>query len=139
MSEHGDAQRTVPGRQRPLAEQGREGRDGGARAGHEFEMLHRAWKGGVRVPTPARRVENMLSMRYLGTEDGPAPRLHDVRLEDPEPVLEETLAGVEAMARAGVVHTDLSAFNVLVPDGHVWFIDLSEAFRVDRMGTAPRV
>ena len=109
----------------------------GWRAGHEFEMLHRAWKGGVRVPTPARRVENMLSMRYLGTEDGPAPRLHDVRLEDPEPVLEETLAGVEAMARAGVVHTDLSAFNVLVHSGHVWFIDLSDALRVDRLGEAP--
>ena len=111
----------------------------GWRAGHEFEMLHRAWKGGVRVPTPARRVENMLSMRYLGTEDGPAPRLHDVRLEDPEPVLEETLAGVEAMARAGVVHTDLSAFNVLLFDGHPWFIDLSGALRVDRTGTAPWV
>lgn len=111
----------------------------GWRAAHEYENLHRAWKGGVRVPTPARRVENMLSMRYLGTDDGPAPRLHDVRLEEPEPVLQETLAGVEAMAKAGVVHTDLSAFNVLVHDGHIWFIDLSEALRVDRTGTAPWV
>ena len=111
----------------------------GWRAADEFEALHRAWKGGVRVPTPARRVEAMFSMRYLGDDDGPAPRLVDVRLEDPEPVLQEILSGVEAMARAGVVHTDLSAFNVLFHDGHIWFIDFSETLRVDRTGTAPWV
>ncbi len=111
----------------------------GWRAGHEFEMLHMAWKGGVRVPTPARRVENMLSMRYLGDDDGPAPRLHDVRFEDPEPMLREVLAGVEGLARAGVVHTDLSAYNILLHDGHPWFIDFSAGLRVDRTGTAPWV
>ena len=111
----------------------------GWRAAEEFEAMHRAWKGGARVPTPARRVEAMFSMRYLGDEDGPAPRLVDVRLEDPEPVLTEILAGIESMARAGVVHTDLSAFNILLHNGHPWFIDLSEALRVDRAGTAPWV
>ncbi len=73
----------------------------GWRAADEFEAMHRAWKGGVRVPTPARRVEAMFSMRYLGDEDGPAPRLVDVRLEEPEPLLQEILAGIETMARAG--------------------------------------
>ena len=111
----------------------------GWRAAEEFEAMHREWKGGVRVPTPARRVEHMFSMRYLGNDDGPAPRLVDVRLEDPEPVLQEILTGIEAMARAGVVHTDLSAFNILFHDGHPWFIDFSEALRVDRTGTAPWV
>ena len=109
----------------------------GWRAAEEFEAMHRAWKGGVPVPTPARRVEAMFSMRYLGDEDGPAPRLVDVRLEDPEPLLQEILAGIETMARAGVVHTDFSAFNILVYDGHPFFIDFSEALRVDRTGTAP--
>ena len=109
----------------------------GWRAAEEFEAMHRAWKGGARVPTPARRVEAMFSMRYLGDDDGPAPRLVDVRLGDPEPVLQEILSGIEALARAGVVHTDLSAFNLLFHDGHVWFIDFSEALRVDRTGTAP--
>jgi serine/threonine-protein kinase RIO1 len=109
----------------------------GWRAAEEFEAMHRAWKGGVRVPTPARRVEAMFSMRYLGDDEGPAPRLVDVRLEDPEPVLEEILHGIEGMARAGVVHTDLSAFNILFHDGYPFFIDFSEALRVDRTGTAP--
>ena len=111
----------------------------GWRAAEEFEAMHRAWKGGVRVPTPARRVEHMFSMRYLGDDKGPAPRLVDVRLEDPEPVLQEILSGIETMARAGVVHTDLSAFNILFHGGHAWFIDFSESLRVDRTGMAPWV
>ncbi len=106
-------------------------------AAHEFEMTHLAWKGGARVPTPARRVEHMFSMRYLGDEDGPAPRLHDVRLEDPDAFLARVLAGVEGLARAGVVHGDLSAFNILVHEDEPWFIDLSEALRVDRTGGIP--
>ncbi len=106
----------------------------GWRAAHEFEMTRQAWKGGARVPAPARRVENMFSMRYLGGDEGPAPRLHDVRLAEPEPFLAAVLEGVESLARAGVVHGDLSAYNILVHEGQPWWIDLSEGFRIDRIG-----
>jgi RIO kinase 1 len=111
----------------------------GWRAAHEYEMMRQAWKGGVRVPTPARRVENRFSMRYLGTDEGPAPRLQDVRLDDPEEFLDRTLDGVRGLTGAGVVHGDLSAFNVLVHEGHPFFIDFSEAIRVDRLGASPWV
>jgi serine/threonine-protein kinase RIO1 len=106
-------------------------------AAHEYEMTRQAWKGGVRVPAPARRVENMFSMRYLGNSEGPAPRLQEVELEAPQEMLDEVLAGVESTAFAGVVHADLSAFNILVYEGHPWFIDFSEAIRVDRTGSSP--
>jgi len=89
------------------------------------------------VPTPARRVENMFSMRYLGDADGPAPRLKEVELDDPKRFLDLTLAGVETMAKAGVIHGDFSAYNILVLQKKPWFIDFSEAFRVDRTGMAP--
>ena len=106
-------------------------------AAHEFEMTRQAWKGGCRVPAPARRVENMFSMRYLGNEEGPAQRLHDMRPEDPQALLDEVLRGVEALAVAGVVHADLSAHNILLHNGQPWFIDFSEAIRVDRTGSVP--
>jgi len=109
----------------------------GRLAAHEYEMTRQAWKGGALVPTPARRFENMFSMRFLGDEKGPAPRLQDVELEAPEEFLEQVLRGIEALARAGVVHADLSAFNILVYEGRPWFIDFSEALRVDRIGTSP--
>ncbi len=107
------------------------------RAAHEYEMMRQAWKGGVRVPTPARRVENRFSMRYLGGEDGPARRLKDVHLEDPKGFLDLVLDGVRRLTGAGVVHGDLSAYNLLVHDGEPWFIDFSEAIRVDRTGGSP--
>ena len=106
-------------------------------AAREYEMTRQAWKGGARVPAPARRVENMFSMRYLGDENGPAPRLHDVEVAEPEEFLTKVLAGVESLAKAGVVHSDLSAFNILVHEDEPWFIDLSEAVRVDRTGGLP--
>lgn len=111
----------------------------GWKTAKEYEMTHQAWRGGAKVPAPARRVENMFSMRYLGDDAGPAPRLSDVRLEDPEGFLKTVLSGVEALARAGVVHTDLSPYNILVHSGDPWFIDLSEALRVDRTGGSPWV
>ena len=111
----------------------------GWKAAKEYEMTFQAWKGGAKVPAPARRVENMFSMRYLGDETAPAPRLSDVRLEDPEEFLKMVLSGIEALARSGVVHTDLSPYNILVHSGDPWFIDLSEALRVDRTGGVPWV
>src|SRR3989442_7918200 len=98
----------------------------GWRAAHEYEMMRQAWKGGVRVPTPARRVENRFSMRYLGTEEGPAPRLKDVVLEDPKEFLDRVLDTIRRLIGAGLVHGDLSAFNVLVHDAKPLVIDLSE-------------
>ena len=106
-------------------------------AAHEFEMMRQAWKGGASVPTPARRVENLLSMRYLGEHDRPAPRLQDVRLEAPSEFLHAVLTGVDGLSAAGIVHSDLSAFNILVHEDKPYFIDFSDAIRVDRTGGVP--
>ena len=106
-------------------------------AAREFELTRQAWDGGARVPAPARRIENMFSMRYLGTEEGPAPKLNDIEPNDPAEMLDRVLVGVQELAKAGVVHSDLSAFNILVHDDQPWFIDLAEALRVDRTGEAP--
>jgi serine/threonine-protein kinase RIO1 len=103
----------------------------------ELALLTQAWTGGARVPRPGRRVENMFSMQYLGSVEGPAPRLNDVALEAPEEFLAELLASTRKLADAGVVHSDLSPFNILVHDGLPWFIDLGQCVRVDRVGTSP--
>lgn len=109
----------------------------GGRALVEFDLLAYAFQGGARVPKPGDRVENMFSMQYLGTADTPAPMLQHVALDDPDSFLSATLAGVEGLAEAGLVHSDLSPFNILVPDGVPWFIDLAAGVRVDRLGWPP--
>jgi RIO kinase 1 len=109
----------------------------GQRASREFELLCYAWQGGARVPRPGRRIENMFSMQYLGSAETTAPMLQHARLEHPEEFLSLAVAGVEALAEAGVVHTDLSPFNILVYEAKPWFIDLAAALRVDRLGMPP--
>ncbi|MFQ5918554.1 MAG: RIO1 family regulatory kinase/ATPase [Thermoplasmata archaeon] len=106
-------------------------------AAREYDALFRAWKAGAPVPTPARRVENMVSMRYLGDDDGPAPRLQDVPLRNPKEFLDQTLTATKALVQGGQVHGDLSAFNILVHASRPWFIDFSDAIRVDRLGISP--
>src|SRR2546422_5012993 len=59
----------------------------GWRAADEFEAMHRAWKGGVRVPTPARRAGEVVSPRHPWDQHGPPPPPADVRPEGPQPVL----------------------------------------------------
>jgi RIO kinase 1 len=76
----------------------------------------------------------MFSMQYVGTPAAVAPMLQHVRLDDPEAFLRATMAGVEGLAEAGIVHSDLSPFNILVHEGQPWFIDLAAGIRVDRLG-----
>lgn len=109
----------------------------GQRALVEFDLLAYAWQGGARVPEPGRRVENMFSMQYLGDAHRVSPMLQHVDLDDPEAFLREVLAGIEGLAEAGVVHSDLSPFNILVHRGEPWFIDLAAGVRVDRLGSPP--
>lgn len=109
----------------------------GHRAAHELEMLTCAWRGRAQVPEPGVRFENMFSMEYLGSDDGPAPRLSSVSVPSPARLRDRVLVQVRTLADAGVVHTDLSPFNVLVHRGEPWVIDLGQAVRVDRLGASP--
>lgn len=109
----------------------------GQRASREFELLGYAWQGGARVPEPGRRVENMFSMQYLGEPDSPAPMLQHATLDDPEVFLAATVESIEGLAEAGIIHSDLSPFNLLVYEDKPWIIDLAAGLRVDRLGWPP--
>ncbi len=104
----------------------------------EFDLLGYAWAFRAPVPEPIRREENAISMEFLGTEEGPAPQLRRVRLEEPQRIAQELLEGIDTLAAAGIVHTDLSPFNILVHRGHPWIIDLARGLRIDRLGGEPR-
>jgi len=98
----------------------------GAIAAREFTILQKAYRAGVRVPTPARRVDNMFTMRYLGDEAA-APQLKDLDLDEPEVIAHQTLALVEKLIDAHIVHGDLSEYNLLLSSGRVFVIDFPQA------------
>jgi serine/threonine-protein kinase RIO1 len=112
--------------------------DGMARlSGREFDLLGYAWAYRAPVPEPIRREANAFSMEFVGTIDGPAPQLRRVHLADPDAFARELLDGIDTLAAGGIVHTDLSPFNILVHEGHPWIIDLGRGLRVDRLGASP--
>jgi RIO kinase 1 len=96
----------------------------------EVDMIYRLRAAGVRVPTPYHFLDGVLVMEMIQDEHGePAPRLGDVMLElgAATAVFDQLLAEVVRMLAAGVVHGDLSDFNVLLgPDGPV-IIDFPQA------------
>ena len=107
----------------------------GAIAAREFTILQKAYRAGVPVPTPAKRVDNMFTMRFLGGE-ARAPLLKDVALEQPEEVAKQALDLVERLLEAFIVHGDLSQYNLLYWNAQLFVIDFPQAVdfssRVDR-------
>ncbi|AYC31479.1 serine protein kinase RIO [Pseudomonas cavernae] len=101
----------------------------------EVAALFRLAAAGVRVPKPYDFHDGVLLMEMIADESGDAaPRLNDVVME-PEQAREYHAFLIRQIVRmlcAGLVHGDLSEFNVLLdPDGPV-IIDLPQA--VDAAG-----
>jgi len=118
--------------QRAIAKRSRHGRsqDEAAWRSTEVDMIYRLRAAGVRVPTPHHFIDGVLIMGMVATADGdPAPRLGDVNLDAglATEVFDCLLGEVVRMLAAGVVHGDLSPFNVLMgADGPV-VIDFPQA------------
>ena len=101
----------------------------------EVDALYRLAAAGVRVPKPFNFHEGVLLMELVVDADGAAaPRLNDVAFT-PEQALQHHATLIKEVVRmlcAGVVHGDLSEFNILLAaDGPV-IIDLPQA--VDAAG-----
>ncbi len=101
----------------------------------EVDALYRLAAAGVRVPKPFNFFEGVLLMELVADEHGAAaPRLNDVQFTPEQARAHHVtlLTEVVRMLCAGVVHGDLSEFNILLAaDGPV-IIDLPQA--VDAAG-----
>ncbi len=101
----------------------------------EVDALYRLAAAGVRVPKPFICFEGVLLMELVTDAEGnAAPRLNDVELSEAAALdyHAQLLRQVVLMLCAGVVHGDLSEYNILVDaDGPV-IIDLPQA--VDAAG-----
>ncbi|MFS2036828.1 PA4780 family RIO1-like protein kinase [Polaromonas sp. CT11-55] len=105
----------------------------------EVDALYRLAAAGVRVPKPHNFCDGVLLMELVTDEHGDAaPRLNDVEFTPEDARLHHAtlLTEVVRMLCAGVVHGDLSEFNILlgVTDGQPGpvIIDLPQA--VDAAG-----
>ena len=96
----------------------------------EVDALYRLAAAGVRVPKTHGFFEGVLLMDVVEDDDGnPAPRLNDVMMtaEEARTWHAQLIREVVVMLCAGMVHGDLSEFNILLAaDGPV-IIDLPQA------------
>ncbi|MCD6461764.1 MAG: serine protein kinase RIO [Thermoplasmata archaeon] len=118
----------------------------------EYRNLRKMYDAGVHVPEPVKAVGNVLVMSYIGGEETPAPLLKDLsRMHRGEDMLSGVLGDrltddpdiwevfysvtVEDMGliyqEAGLVHSDLSEYNILVWNGLPWVIDVAQAVTLD--------
>jgi RIO kinase 1 len=99
----------------------------------EFRNLKRAEEAGVRVPHPIAMRENILVMELIGGKGKAAPTLKVVGLnsEEAQRVFDRIVEYISLLYnRAGLVHADLSEFNVLYESGPV-IIDMGQSVTLD--------
>lgn len=96
----------------------------------EVDALYKLAHAGVRVPEPYGCFNGVLIMELITDRDGDvAPRLNDVNLS-PEQARHDHAVVIQDVIRmlcAGVIHGDLSEFNVLVDEHGPVIIDLPQA------------
>ena len=96
----------------------------------EVEVIYRLVAAGVRVPRPFDFIEGVLVMELICDEWGePAPRLVDLSFhrDEADEIFHHLIREVTRMLCAGVVHADLSDFNVLIGHDGPVIIDFPQA------------
>ena len=95
----------------------------------EFDVLCRLWSGGVPVPYPVQRLDNELMLELIGSPEQIAPRLVHARLDRPDldRAWHQLVESMHAMVHCGVVHGDLSAYNILWDKDRIVIIDFPQS------------
>jgi len=108
----------------------------------EVDALYRLAAAGVRVPQPYNFVEGVLLMELVTDEHGSAaPRLNDLELSREQALVYHGLLIKEVvrMLCAGLVHGDLSEYNILVDANGPVIIDLPQAVDAAANNNAARM
>lgn len=97
----------------------------------EWTILRRAADAGVSVPHPVEQTEDGFLMEFIGdpVEMVAAPKLAQARLDADAlaSAWQQMRANLRALTAAGLVHGDLSPYNLLWWEGRLVVIDLPQA------------
>ena len=95
---------------------------------YEYTTLQALYQAGADVPEPIATSDNAILMGYRGDENLAAPTLNTVMLAagEAQNLFERTLWNIEVMLEHGLVHGDLSAYNILYWDGAITLIDFPQ-------------
>lgn len=97
----------------------------------EFRNLIKAREAGVNVPTPMTFSNNVLVLEFVGENEYIAPKLKDGIPKNPRDFFDKIILNMKKLQKAGLVHADLSAFNILNWDEKPVFIDFSQCSTIE--------
>src|SRR3989338_5370361 len=100
-------------------------------AQREYRNLLVANKIGANVPLPYAVKENVLVMELIGNGYEAAKRLKDNPPEDPKKFSKELIKNLRLFYKAGLIHGDLSEYNILNYNEKPYIIDLSHGVKLD--------
>lgn len=95
---------------------------------YEFNTLKALYNAGAAVPKPYAVAENAILMGYIGDDEMAGPTLSTVELDrnEAKDLFAETMRNVELMLVHGMIHGDLSAYNILYWEGKITLIDFPQ-------------
>ena len=92
----------------------------------EYRNLLKARQANVSVPTPLTFSKHVLVLEFIGDNDVIAPKLKDALPKSPKDFFNKIIGNMKKLHKAGLVHADLSAFNILNYNEKPVFIDFSQ-------------
>jgi RIO kinase 1 len=96
----------------------------------EFKNLKLYHDSGIAVPCPIDIERNVLVMEFIGDADSglPAPLIRNIEIPSPVDTFNDIINMIElGYNKAGLVHADLSEYNILWHMGSPVIIDVSQA------------
>ena len=105
---------------------------------YEYTTLQKLYAAGANVPQPITVSENAILMGYCGDRYEAAHTLNELRLSPDEaaPLLDVVLTNIEIMLQHGLIHGDLSAYNILYWEGEITLIDFPQVTEVEHNSNA---
>jgi RIO kinase 1 len=91
----------------------------------EYRNLLLARQAGLHVPMPIAYKDNILVMEFIGQDTDPSPLLKHATPENPEDFAQRCFENLKALTVSGMVHGDLSEYNILNHHEEPIFIDFS--------------
>src|SRR3989344_7422108 len=98
----------------------------------EFYLLKKIFNKRGNIPEPFLSAHNAILMEYIGNKVTPAPKLKDVELtkKQAKECFKTVIENIRIFLDIGIVHSDLSPYNILYWKGKPYIIDFPQAIDI---------
>lgn len=98
----------------------------------EFFLLSKLYDAGADVPKPIEMIDNAILMEFIGYNSESAPLLKDVEFtpKEAKKVYDRIIFNIELFYKNGIVHSDLSEYNILYFNRKIFILDFPQSVDV---------